>query len=266
MSSRLLPDELWNEIEVTVSRLPIVAGGRPTSEGCSHRVDGRLIRIEDGHRLEGPASGGIWCFLQDVHATARRVDRSRHLATDPRAVPGQAAWGRRVGLVTSACRLQLGKGSTRWTKTGPNPTDRGRSGSKHCLLTDAGGVPLVVQTVPANQHDVTTLLPLVTEMPAVAGKPGRPKQKPDMLVADKAFDDKSLRHLLHWLGIEPQLPVRGKDHQGLGIWRWFVERTISWLHQFRRLRIRWDRRPEIHQAFLSLAAGIICYRIWIKEF
>lgn len=132
------------------------------------------------------------------------------------------------------------------------------------MLTDAQGAPLVVQTVPANQHDVTTLLPLVVEMPAVAGKPGRPKRKPAMIVADKAFDDESLRRLLRWLGIEPVLPRRGDDEHGLGTWRWFVERTISWLHQFRRLRIRWDRRPKIHQAFLTLAAAIVCYRIWIK--
>jgi transposase len=133
------------------------------------------------------------------------------------------------------------------------------------VLTDATGMPLVVQTVPANQHDVTTMLPLVVNMPAVAGKPGRPKRQPAMIVADKAFDDKSLRSLVRWLGIEPVLPKRREDDHGLGVWRWFIERTISWLHQFRRLRTRWDRRPEIHQAFLSLAAGVICYRIWNRE-
>jgi transposase len=130
------------------------------------------------------------------------------------------------------------------------------------VLTDAEGVPLVVQTVAANQHDVTTLLPLVVDLPAVAGKPGRPKRKPATLLADKGFDSQPLRDILKWLGIEPLLPKRGEDEGGLGVQRWCVERTISWLHQFRRLRIRWDRRPEIHQAFLSLAAAIICYRNW----
>jgi hypothetical protein len=131
-------------------------------------------------------------------------------------------------------------------------------------LTDAGGVPLVLQLTAANRHDVNTLLPLVIDLPAVAGKPGRPKQKPDKLVADKAFDCQALRDILRWLGIEPVLPARGDDDHGLGVWRWFVERTISWLHQFRRLRIRWDRNPDVHQAFLSLAAAVICYRIWIN--
>jgi transposase len=132
-------------------------------------------------------------------------------------------------------------------------------------LTDAGGIPLVVQLQSANQHDVNTCLPLVIEMPAVAGKPGRPKQKPTALVADKAFDCKSLRQLLRWLGIEPLIPHRGRSEAGLGTMRWFIERTLSWLHQFRRLRTRWDRNPLVHQAFLTLAAAVICYRTWINE-
>ena len=132
------------------------------------------------------------------------------------------------------------------------------------MLTDAQGVPLVMQIAPANQHDGSTLLPLVIEMPAVPGKVGRPKQKPEAVVADKAYDDESLRTLLRWLGIEPIIPKRGSDECGLGKWRWFIERTLSWFHQFRRLRIRWERKPDIHQAFLSLAAGVICYRIWIN--
>ena len=105
------------------------------------------------------------------------------------------------------------------TKTGPNPTDRGRSGSKHCVRTDATGAPLVVQTLPASQHEVTTMLWLVVNMPAVAGKPGRPRRHPAMIVADKAFDDKSLRSLLHWRGIEALPPKCGEADHGLGVSR-----------------------------------------------
>src|SRR5258707_274629 len=81
----------------------------------------------------------------------------------------------------------------------------------------------------------------------------------------KAFDCKSLRQLLRWLGIKPLIPHRGQSESGLGTTRWFIERTLSWLHQFRRLRTRWDRNPLVHQAFLSLAAAVICYRTWINE-
>jgi transposase len=47
---------------------------------------------------------------------------------------------------------------------------------------------------------------------------------------------------------------------GLGVFRWVVERTLSWLHQNRRLRVRYERRPEIHEAFYSLGCSLICLK------
>ena len=61
--------------------------------------------------------------------------------------------------------------------------------------------------------------------------------------------------------VEPLIPQRNSDHgSGLGIFRWVVERTIGWLHQFRRLRIRYERRADIHTAFLLLGCILICHR------
>jgi transposase len=42
--------------------------------------------------------------------------------------------------------------------------------------------------------------------------------------------------------------------------RWVVERTFAWLHFFRRLRLRWERRPELHLAFMHLGCAVICQR------
>ena len=47
---------------------------------------------------------------------------------------------------------------------------------------------------------------------------------------------------------------------GLGRWRWVVERTFAWLNQFRRLRVRYDKRADIHEAFLSLGCALICWQ------
>ena len=54
-------------------------------------------------------------------------------------------------------------------------------------------------------------------------------------------------------GLGALLARRGQAHgSGLGIYRWVVERTLAWLHQFRRLRVRWERRAEIHEpSYLS---------------
>ncbi len=54
---------------------------------------------------------------------------------------------------------------------------------------------------------------------------------------------------------------RCTDHgSGLGRVRWVVERTFAWLHNFRRLRIRWERDAGIHRGLLQLACSLICFR------
>ena len=145
--------------------------------------------------------------------------------------------------------------------TGPNPTDRGRSGSKHHVLTDAHGIPLSATVTAANVNEVTQVFQVLTGMPPVGGKPGPKRQKPQRLQGDTGYDSGPVRQLLRWLGIVPVLAARGREHgSGLGVFRWFVERTISWLHQFGRLRRRLDRLTEVQDAFLRLACALICLR------
>jgi transposase len=145
--------------------------------------------------------------------------------------------------------------------TGPNPTDRGRSGSKHHVMTDAQGVPLSATVTAANVHEVTQIFRVLTAMPPVGGKPGPKRERPERLQGDRGFDSEPARQLLRWLGITPVLAKRGTEHgSGLGVFRWYVERTIAWLHSFGRLRRRLDRLTEIQEAFLQLACDVICFR------
>lgn len=146
-------------------------------------------------------------------------------------------------------------------KTGPNPTDRRKAGSKHPLCVDAQGIPLSTVLTKANRNDITQLLPLVEAIPHLAGKPGRPLHQPECVQGDRGYDSQPHRDTLHDRGIRTQLAKRGTPHgSGLGKTRWVVERSIAWLHQFRRLRIRYERRPSIHEAFLKLGCAVICWR------
>ncbi|ANP51082.1 transposase [Streptomyces griseochromogenes] len=112
-----------------------------------------------------------------------------------------------------------------------------------------------------NRNDVTQLLPLLDKVPAVVGAVGRPRRRPDALLADRGYDHDKYRRLVWRRGIRPVIAERGEPHgSGLGVFRWVVERTIAWLHGFRRLRIRWERRDDIHEAFLGLATCLITHR------
>jgi transposase len=95
----------------------------------------------------------------------------------------------------------------------------------------------------------------------VRGKPGRPRRRPDRVTADRAYDYPSRRRELHQRGIKAEIARRNTEHgSGLGRFRWVVERTFAWLHQFKRLLVRYDRRADIHEAFLALGCCLVCYR------
>jgi len=151
-------------------------------------------------------------------------------------------------------------------ETGPSPVDRRKSGTKHTLLVSDNGVPLSIRTAGANASDHTQIIPLVLDFPRVGGKPGRPKERPDVLYADRGYDSDATRWLLRWMGIEPRIGKRNTPHgSGLGRVRWVVERTISWVKGLRRMRIRYDRKGIIRDAWTTLAAGVVCFRVLMND-
>jgi transposase len=112
-----------------------------------------------------------------------------------------------------------------------------------------------------NRNDVTQLVPLVERVPPVRGKVGRPRRRPDRVTADRGYDHDKNRRELRRRGIASEIARRQTEHgSGLGRVRWVVERTFAWLHQFKRLLVRYDRRHEMHEAFLGLACCLIAFR------
>jgi transposase len=146
-------------------------------------------------------------------------------------------------------------------QTGPNPTDRAKLGSKRHLICDGRGIPLAVQLTGANRNDSQQALALVDAIPPLQGKPGRPRHRPDCLLGDRGYDAEAIRQGLLARHIIPFLAKRNTEHgSGLGRRRWVVERTFAWLNQFRRLRVHYEKRADIHEAFLSLGCALICWR------
>jgi putative transposase len=155
-------------------------------------------------------------------------------------------------------RLWVGK------KSGPNPTDRAKSGVKRSVLTEGQGVPIGLAVEGANRHDMKMVRETIESIVVERPKPTR-KKKQNMCL-DKGYDYDAVRDILKEFGFTAHIRSRGEEAKeikreaGKRARRWVVERTHSWLNRFRRILIRWDKKPEAYIAFLHFACALIAFR------
>lgn len=164
------------------------------------------------------------------------------------------------------CRWELclretggpGVGKTKWGK-----------GTKWMVVVDGQGVPLGVPLDSASPAEVNLLEPTLATIAVPQGGPGRPWQKPERVIADKAYDSDTLRECLAKRSIELIAPHRRdrkkpptQDGRALRRYRrrWKVERTFAWLGNFRLLLVRWERRLTMYLAFFHVACRLITLR------
>jgi putative transposase len=149
-------------------------------------------------------------------------------------------------------------------KTGPNPTDRAKGGVKRSLLTDGGGVPLGIAVEGANRNDFKMAQATLESVPIPRPEPT--PEEPQGLCLDKGYDYDEVRQLAAAFGYTAHIRARGEEAQaikreaGYKARRWVVERTHSWLNRFRRILIRWEKKPENYLAMLHLACALVTYR------
>jgi transposase len=102
---------------------------------------------------------------------------------------------------------------------------------------------------------------LIDAIPPIVCPSGQRRKRPAKLHADKAYDIPRCRRCLRRRRIRGRIARKGvESSQRLGRHRWVIERTLAWLNQFRRLTIRYERRQEIHEAFLTLGCALICLK------
>lgn len=200
MSEPILPESLWRRVEPLLpepklKHRNILGAGRKPSE--PRRVmTGILFALKTGvpwrllpatsdfpsgytcrRKLVEWHRAGVWDkLLQNLLAELQQKKR--------------LDW-RRAIVDSSSVRASSGG-----EKTGPNPTDRRKLGSKHHVLTEAHGIPLSFTLTGANRHDVTQLLALVERIPPVIGKRGRPRRRPDRVQGDRGYDSEPHRRAL----------------------------------------------------------------------
>jgi putative transposase len=89
---------------------------------------------------------------------------------------------------------------------------------------------------------------------------------PQGLCLDKGYDYEEVRALVAEFGYTAHIRPRGEAaaaiqrEGGYKARRWVVERTQSWMNRFRRLLIRWEKKPENYLAMLHLACALITFR------
>ena len=257
----LVTDELWQRVQPLLPLPPPRRFRFPGRKPLDYRkiLTGILFVLKTGIAWDDlPAELGCGCgktcrhYLRIWHRAGVWQELHALLLAELNGAD-QIDWSRAL-IDASLCKAPEGG-----EDTGPNSTDRSKSGSKHHVLTDAQGIPLNATVTAANVNEVTQALDVLVNKPAVGGKPGPKRERPRRLQGDGGYDSEALRVLLRWLGITPVLGKRRREHgSGLGKSRWFVERTISWLHSFGRLRRRLDRHTELQEAFLGLACSLIC--------
>jgi transposase len=147
-------------------------------------------------------------------------------------------------LILDSCSVRAKRGGD---LVGPNPTGRGKQGTKYHVAVTADGVPVAGAATAANVNDTLLFERRFLMAFAVVARIGT-------VFADKGYDAEANRELCRAFGAEPQLHKRGRPHgSGLGKRRWPVERSNAWILENRRLALRYDRLGFIVQSLLQAA-------------
>ncbi|MBG0566624.1 IS5 family transposase [Actinoplanes aureus] len=256
----VVDDELWKLIEPVLPAWPAKAPGpRPVSDRLC--LQGILFVLHTGIGWEDLPQelgfgSGMTCWRRLQRWTEAGVfDQVHQILLAKLNAANRIDWSR---AAMDASHIDAKKGGA---GTAPSPVNRGKPGSKHHLICDGNGTPVYVLTSGANVPDIKRALDLLDCYPPIAGRPGRPRRRFAALLADKAYSSAAFRQACHERGTEPIIP-KPKTHgvKGLGKLRYVVEQTFALLHQFRRLAVRWERRLDIHDGFVSLACVLICWR------
>src|SRR5919107_1844994 len=182
--------------------------------------------------------------LDEWHATAvlRRVHVAlvRMVRSGPKAAPRD--------VVVDSCSVRTKRGGE---LTGPNPTDRGKTGTKYHVIASTDGIPLGVVPSAANVHDTRLFLHLLRLAQVVCAAIGK-------LFADAAYDSAENRDLCLRDGIQPCIRKMGEPHgSGLGSGRCVIEHDCAWLLANKRLDRRQDRLGRVILALLTAACIFI---------
>ena len=151
-------------------------------------------------------------------------------------------------LILDSCPVRAKRGGD---LTGPNPTDRGKKGTKYHVAVNGDGVPVACRATAANINDTVLFERLFLAAFAVMARIST-------VFADRGYDTQSNRALCRSFDAEPHIHERRQSSgSGLGKQRWPVERSNAWVLENKSLALRYDRHGFIVQALLQTACILL---------
>lgn len=258
-----VPDELWERIRVLLPEYPVSRkGGRPRAD-LRRVVDGLFYCLRTGCQWKAippelcPGSTVHDYFQEWVEAGVFDELWAVALEEYDEIAGLDWRWQSVDGAMTKA---PLGG-----ENTGPNPTDRAKSGTKRSLQTEADGIPVGLAVDGANVHDKRLLEPTLEHREHLA--PPVPDDMTENMCLDKGYDYPDVQELvedIYWYTAH----IRSRGEQaaelrrtaGKRARRWVVERTHSWLNRFRRLLIRWEKKSQHYFALLEFACAYFTFQ------
>jgi putative transposase len=167
-------------------------------------------------------------------------------------------------LGLAKCRWGHGQGAFWGDCVGPNPTDRGKNGTKRSLIVEVDGGPLGVVVAGANVHDTKLLEQTIAAI--VVERPEPSQKKPQHLCLDKGYDNPTGRAVVEAASYTPHVRRIGEeklDQNGRKrhpARRWVVERTHGWLSKCRGILVRYAKKSCNYLGMIQLACGLLWYR------
>jgi len=174
----------------------------------------------------------------------------------------RGAEGPQLGVAIGRCKF--GQSPFWGAKVGPNPTDRGKPGTKKSILVEASGGPLSTVIAPANVHDTKLLEETLRDI--VVERPKPTNQAPQHLCLDKGYDNPSGRQATEAYGYVPHIRKIGEEkldehkNKRLPARRWVVERTLGWFSKCRSILVRYEKNAENYLGLIQLDCALLWFR------
>lgn len=257
-------DQLWTLME------PLIPPGKPHPLGCHNprvpnrdAMNGILFVLRTGCQWNSLDATGI-CSCSSTYRRFREWLKAGVFLAFWKT--GLLSYDEFVGLEWEWLSMDgaMGKAPLGGEKTGPNPTDRAKLGTKRSVLTEAQGVPVGLAVDGANKNDFKMARETLESIPVDRPRPSR--KRPQGLCLDKGYDYDEVRELAREFKFTAHIRSRGEEAQaikrrtGFKARRWVVERTHSWMNRCRRILVRWEKRLDTFLGMLHFACGLITWR------